>query len=143
MAKRPKPPLTKTQQRGQIEAVLESVSTGVSVRKSCEAAGVKVTTLLTWITKDQSLREQYARARELQADALADEILDISDEAASSSEAVQRNKLRVDTRKWSAARLRPQVWGEKVSMDHKHTFTDETDDELRARIARLMEKATP
>ena len=32
--------------------------------------------------------------------------------------AVQRNKLRIDTRKWLAGKLRPKVYGDKAEPDN-------------------------
>jgi hypothetical protein len=74
--------------------------------------------------------EQYARAREAQADALFDEILDIADESANDSytdengnertnqEVVARSKVRIDARKWMAGKLRPKVYGDKLDLNH-------------------------
>lgn len=68
--------------------------------------------------------DMYVQAREIQSDYLADEILDISDDSSNDTrhnkngdaycdhEWVQRSKLRVDARKWVAARLRPRKYGE-------------------------------
>src|SRR5258707_1135198 len=64
-------------------------------------------------------RDQYARAREEQADKLFREIIEIADDASGDyvtisdgkrivdHENVQRSRLRVDARKWTAARTSP------------------------------------
>ena len=96
-------------------------------------------TLFRWLSQDKVFSEQYARAREAQADVLFDEVLSIADEevtmvkkskhGASSDEeaeievvfdptAVARNRLRVDARKWMAGKLRPKVYGDKVDLTH-------------------------
>lgn len=73
----------------------------------------------------------YAGAREERADVLADEIVAIADElevkcvtgedgetmeVKVDPTAVARNKLRVDARKWVAAKLKPRVYGDKVAI---------------------------
>jgi hypothetical protein len=92
-------------------------------------------TVFRWLSKFPEFSDQYARAREAQAEALADEILQISDEGQNdwmekynqkgeavgwqvNGEAVLRSKLRVDTRKWIASKLRPKKYGEKVDLEH-------------------------
>ena len=65
---------------------------------------------------DAAFAEQYARAREAQADALADEIVDIADGADSSGDAA-RDRLRIDARKWAAARLTPRKYGDAVKVE--------------------------
>jgi hypothetical protein len=90
-------------------------------------------TVFRWLAADEMFRDQYARAREAQADAIFDEILDIADEEHTTvkrdpdggevevtydSTAVQRNRLRIDARKWMAGKLRPKVYGEKVDVAH-------------------------
>ena len=68
----------------------------------------------------------YTRAKEDQADTLADEIMDISDEkpmmtVVTDDESVDkldpvginRNRLRIDARKWIAAKLKPRKYGDR------------------------------
>lgn len=80
------------------------------------------------------LREQYARARETQAEMMADEMLEISDEDPrevttitqgdrtseidrTDGAGVQRNRVRIDTRKWVASKLLPKKFGDRVAVD--------------------------
>jgi hypothetical protein len=72
--------------------------------------------------------DQYARAREAQADSLFDDILAIADDSQSDTytddhgnvktdqEVIGRARLRVDARKWMAGKLRPKVYGEKLEL---------------------------
>ncbi|WP_334304933.1 hypothetical protein, partial [Mycoplasmopsis arginini] len=80
--------------------------------------------------------ELYTRAKEDSADTLSDEMLDIADEQCTTvkhgegdsereveivfdSTAVARNRLRVETRKWIASKLKPKKYGDKVELDAK------------------------
>jgi hypothetical protein len=79
------------------------------------------------------------RARELQAEYMAEDILTIADEECTTvradkhgtqddgdgktevvfdSTAVQRNRLRVDARKWLLSKLAPKKYGDKVTQEH-------------------------
>lgn len=79
-------------------------------------------------SKDQrgGFWEMYARAREDQADYLAQEILTIADDSSLDwvedkdgrrivdHEHIQRSKVRIDTRKWIASKLKPRNYGDRV-----------------------------
>ena len=74
----------------------------------------------------EDFREKYALARARQADAFFDQAVMIADNAQGdwvtdehgqrvfNHEHVQRSRLRVDTRKWAAARLSPRKYGDKL-----------------------------
>lgn len=73
-------------------------------------------TVMRWRASNDEFRQMYAIAREDQADTLADEILGIADApaVADTPDNVQRDRLRIDSRKWLAAKLRPKRYGEKT-----------------------------
>jgi terminase small subunit-like protein len=74
----------------------------------------------TWLRNDDDFLERYARAREAQADKLFKECLEIADrhkDGEESATRVQRDRLRIDTRKWAAARLAPKKYGDHISHD--------------------------
>lgn len=92
-------------------------------------------TIMLWLDEDRSLSERYEKAKAAQADFMADELLEIADDGRNdwmeklgkdgqpvgfivNGEHVQRSRLRVDTRKWLAAKLRPKKYGEKVDLNH-------------------------
>jgi hypothetical protein len=99
----------------------------------------------------------YARAREDQADTLADEIVGISDESAITAKvdgeevrfaldatAVARNRLRVDARKWVAAKLKPRKYGDRqvLAGDPEAPIGQLSDAEIDARIKAMLGKET-
>lgn len=91
-------------------------------------------TVFRWLRTYSEFREQYEKAKEESADALAEEILDIADNGTNDfmekenndgstwweyrTEAVQRSRLRVDTRKWIASKLKPKKYGDRTNLDH-------------------------
>src|SRR5262245_60476268 len=62
-------------------------------------------------------------AREAQADRIFKECLEIADRGAESEnenpQRIQRDRLRIDTRSWMAARLAPKKYGDRISHDVK------------------------
>lgn len=89
------------------------------------------TTVRRWLAGNEDwneqFRRQYAHAREAQADHYAEEIIDIADgvdqwrptDADMASAVVrdpQRDRLRIDARKWVASKLAPKKYGEKVAL---------------------------
>ena len=118
----------------------------------CRQHEFAYTTMLDWINAESSRAEMYARAREDRSDKLADEIVAISDECEYApvtdmsgntvavmfdKTAVARNKLRVDARKWIAAKLKPRVYGDKVQVEGTVDHKVMTDDVLLQRLAKL------
>lgn len=108
------------------DSLCERIADGESLRKICAEADMpNKATVFRWLAANSTFSDQYARARETQADSLFDEILDIADESKldtytdkdgnvkTDSEVIGRSKLRVDARKWMAGKLRPKVYGEK------------------------------
>jgi hypothetical protein len=103
------------------DRICERIAEGESLREICEEKDMPArVNFIRWLEKHEALRNQYARARELQADHEFDEIKAIADLA--SVDDVQVARLRVDTRKWRAGKLRPKVYGDKVDVEHGGTI---------------------
>lgn len=109
------------------DEICSQIADGMSLRKICLPKEMPtVGTVCLWLSKDREFSEQYARAREAQAETMADEILDIADEippmnpvtGAYDSGAVNHKRLRIDSRKWIASKLLPKKYGDKVDVNH-------------------------
>lgn len=123
------------------DEICEHIGDGKSLRSFCEQEGrPSAPTVCRWLRMEETawFAEQYARAREVQADALFNDILDIVDQA----EDPQIARLRMDARKWMAGKLRPKVYGDKVELggkvDHEHTHDHRTVSAIDSRIAELL-----
>ena len=115
--------------------ILTHIINGKSLSAWCKVAGrPKPGTVYNWIARHAEFREQYARAREEQADTYADEIVEISD----TEEDPQRARVRIDARKWVAAKLKPKVYSDYTRVDQSVTLTQ---DQVDARLDQLMAKA--
>lgn len=69
------------------------------------------TTVYRWLASNPTFRDLYARAKEEQAESLADEIVSIADDE---TDDPQSRRVRVDARKWVAARLLPRKYGDRI-----------------------------
>lgn len=112
------------------------ISEGHSLRRICELDGMPhISTIFSWRRRYKDFDEQYARAREDRADALAEDIQEIADEDPKLVEIILPNgdptgelrvdaayenwrKTRIDSRKWLASKFGPRKYGEKVTQEH-------------------------
>lgn len=121
-------------------AICERLVEGQSLRAICKDEAMPgLSTVFQWLAAHTEFADLYARAREEQAETLAAEIVEIADEQCTmvradkhptvkgqddegslevvfDATAVARNRLRVDARKWVAAKLKPRVYGDKVQL---------------------------
>lgn len=90
------------------------------------------TTVHDWVINDrEGFATQYAHAREVGLDEMADEVMDISDDGKNdwmdrndpenpgylaNGEHQARSRLRVDTRKWYLSKLAPKRYGDKLEL---------------------------
>lgn len=113
------------------DLICEGLAEGHSLRSLCKADNMpNAGTVCRWLATNETFREQYARAREAQAETLFDEMLDIADDGRNDKyedengnvrtdhDVIARSKLRVETRKWMAGKLKPKVYGDKIDLNH-------------------------
>lgn len=101
--------------------ILDRMADGESLRSICRTEGYpKPSTVLTWLATDPIMAEQYARARDAQADALFDELEETAKQALTAETPVQVNALRllVDTQKWRISKIVPKKYGDKLTNEH-------------------------
>lgn len=108
------------------------LSGGESLRSICSQEGMPCQqTVYSWVFSRPSFLEKYTRAREEQAETMADEIVAIADETPQTapvfdkdgnlidvrmdSAYIQWQKNRIDARKWTASKLRPKKYGDRIT----------------------------
>lgn len=126
----------------------ELATSSKSLRTICKQKGMPaVRTILYWLSEGEKTNSeehfraflrQYTRAREMQADHMAEEIIEIADDGSNdymtivkgdqeynveNKEVTNRSRLRVDSRKWIASKLKPKKYGDKVDMSHSGVLT--------------------
>jgi hypothetical protein len=109
------------------DTICEMLADGKSLRAMCREDGMPSTsTVCKWLARNAEFAEQYARARELQADALFDDCLALADnEHDKAATDANERRLQIDTRKWMAGKLKGK-YSDKV----KHVGGDEGDNPI-------------
>lgn len=146
--------------------ICELLASGISLRKICERDDMpEQPAVFRWLFNNEEFRKQYALAREAWADAEFEKIFSIADDGtndweeregkhgstymAVNTEAINRSRLRVDTRKWALARMSPKKYGEKVfneltGKDGAPLYNDDTrDKKLAALMASVKLRTAP
>lgn len=123
-----------------LEIVLTRLAAGDTLNAICREERTRrpdfpaPATVRLWYVADQpaGFAARYVRARESQAEAWSDSILDLADESSRDTKVVtrddgseyevadhewmNRSKLRVDTRKWLMAKLHPTRYGDSMEL---------------------------
>lgn len=135
------------------DIICERLAKGESLRSICADEGMPhESTVRLWVVNGGEFATQYARAREIGYEMLADEILEISDtpllgvetkiksdgtRETTEGDMLGHRRLQVDSRKWMLAKMLPKKYGDKLDLNHSGRIAvaqEMSDDEL-ARIA--------
>jgi len=136
------------------------IAEGESLREIVKSVGMPDrSAVYDWLLRHPEFADQYTRAREEQADTLADEIIAIADESPATVEVrdkegnvldvkidsgyVNYQRQRIDARKWTAMKLKPKKYGDKLALggdaDAPPIKTEETSSGRLFEIIRNLE----
>lgn len=105
-----------TEERG--IALCKRIAAGVALVHACQEPGMpSFGTVAKWCIKYPAFKQSYALARVASADVLFDQMVVLADEPMPTNEAVQRARLRIDTRKWVVSKLQPAKYGDQLRVD--------------------------
>jgi hypothetical protein len=111
------------------------IAEGESLRQILKTDGMPAqSTVYEWLLRHEEFAEQYARARDEQAETLADEIIQIADEQPEVIAVVDKKtgaliehkldgaflqwqKNRIEARKWTAMKLKPKKYGDRLGVE--------------------------
>ena len=117
--------------------VCERMANGETLTEIAKDPGIpSYSTVMGWLWRDTSYREEflerYDEARQQQAEYYVDQNLTIADESredyqikynkngdpyiSTNMENIQRSRLRIDTRKWFAEKMRPKKYGKTLAV---------------------------
>ena len=135
------------------DTICHRLAAGESLRRICEDEDLpERQTVHRWLQKNEEFRDQYAQARQDQADTLFDEVLDIADDARNdwmerhgkddkgyqeNGEHISRSRLRIDARKWMAGKLRPKKYGER------HIVAGDDESPLTVQVVQFADDQDP
>ena len=113
--------------------ICEGIAECKPLRVLAEENQISIATIFNWLERP-GFFDKYTKAREVQAEMLADSVREISDEEPQieivtstekgetvrtqlDSAGIMRNRLRVDTRKWLACKFLPKKYGDHVKVE--------------------------
>ena len=114
--------------------IIAGLIAGESLNALCRKPGMpSKPTVLRWLAGSEDFCAQYARAKSIGAEAMAEDLLEIVDDGRNdwmerqspdgqgagwvlNGEAVRRSQLRADTRKWLLSKLAPKKYGDKLAV---------------------------
>lgn len=133
------------------DVICERLASGLSLRAICRNKGMpSKSSVFKWLGENSTFSDQYARAREAQADLLVDEMVAIADQPkvgtktkrtsdgkveTTTFDMTEHRRLQIETRKWVAARMRPKKYGDKLDVEQKTTV--EAGDSVMALMAAI------
>jgi hypothetical protein len=115
------------------DEIVEWISVGKTLREFCRQEGSPGwVTVYKWIDEDADFRERFAHARDLGADAIAEQALEIADtpmigqiitskewgEEIKEEDMLGHRKLQIETRLKLLAKWNPKKYGERVEQVH-------------------------
>jgi hypothetical protein len=123
-----------------IEEICYRLGIGESLVTICESDGLPAyRTVMTWLATRPDFQQRYACAREISADKLAGEVVEIADTSTPENAAAVRN--RIDARKWVAGKLKPKVYGERITQDiNANVAVTMTPEQRQARLTELEKR---
>lgn len=141
------------------DSICSELAEGKSLRSVCRAESMPcIKTVFSWMRVYPQFLQQYEKAKEESADLHAEDMLDIADSGTNdwmeandpnnagykaNGEHIQRSRLRVDTRKWIASRLKPKKYGDRTTTeltgkDGKDLVPDLSNPETLKDVARRL-----
>lgn len=138
------------------EKICDRLMNGESLKKICRTEGYPAPgTVMAWVNHPSEadrpgFTEKFIRSRDLGYHLMADEIIEISDNSTGDKktkwingkeieyvdfENIQRDRLRVDTRKFIISKTLPKIYGDKVQ--HTHDVNINLVDRMAAARKRL------
>lgn len=136
MARMGRPPTLSADDK---DLILEAIASGLSNAKACKSVGAEPSTFYLTLGREPEFMERYQAAKAGAVDAFVDEAEEAAHEArrAENGHQVAGAKVFADFKKWQAARLAPQRWGEKASIHVTGQISDDPQ-EMAKRVAFLQ-----
>jgi hypothetical protein len=125
-------PYTKEQKENIIISICDKViEDKISFNKAVKDSEISLVSFYKWISKDEGLESLYNYARIVRSDILFEEIIEISDNTEQGTivetddhgrtkektgDMTQHRRLKIDSRKWVAAKMQPKKYGDKLDL---------------------------
>lgn len=139
------------------DRICEQLADGKSLRSICKQEGFPCkTTVFCWLRERPEFQRIYSIAKDECAELYAEETVEIADDGTNdymesndpdnpgyrvNGEHIARSRLRVDTRKWIACKLKPKKYGDKIDIAHSGSIETHSRESLIERLTSLYAAA--
>lgn len=120
-----------------IDALCERIIAGESQTAIAKSIGVSIATLFNWISRDSERSARARDARRTAAGSFADMAVQVLSDASDVFELTKARELASHYR-WQASKANPKEFGDKIEIDQRTTLTDLTEEQLDAKLERLI-----
>lgn len=104
-------------ERGEVvRRVFAWMAEGHTMTAAAQACGLRPSAVRRWIAGDAAWMARYERARKLQAQAMADEAVQVARD--STNQTAAGDRLLIDTLRWAASKAAPREFGDKQVVEH-------------------------
>jgi len=139
-----------TYKRDLADLICAIIAQGKTVNATARLVGVHPSTIFGWARHDfDGFRERFNAARDDCVEKMVDEIVEIADDSSRdieinnktgkeqlNAEVVQRSKLRIEARKWIAAMVKPNRYGERIKVESDTTLRVVSDEPMTIELAK-------
>jgi hypothetical protein len=127
LIKKKKPKVIKPDTRFD-DIIFDISENGTPTRRAIKSAKIGMAVFYE-LLRDEEKQKRYARACELRSDRIFEEMMDIADSTKDdvvydengnkvvNHNVINRDRLRVDTRKWVLSKMNPKKYGDKLELD--------------------------
>ena len=98
-----------------LEVIIEGLLNGKSLTEICQSKALPDrATIIRWSNGNDEFAAAIARAREMQADALDDDIADVVADVLSGTVDPQAGRVAIWAHQWRACKMRPKKYGDRI-----------------------------
>lgn len=120
-----------------VDALCEQIISGESQTAIAKGLGVSLYTLVQWISGDEERSVRVREARKTAANSFSDMAVAVLTDAGDAFGLAKARELASHYR-WQASKANPREYGDKIEIDQRTTITDLTEEQLDAKLARLI-----
>lgn len=120
-----------------IDWLCDKLTDGESQTAISRELGIGIASLSRWIAGDPDRSARAREARIAAARAFEERAAEVIERAADPFGLAKAKELAHHYR-WKASKANPREYGEKIEIDQKTTITDLTEEQLDAKLARLL-----
>jgi hypothetical protein len=124
-----------------LDAICKRIGEGESLRNICREEGMPVRqTVINWVERYPDAWAKYARARDIQADWLFEDMATIEAGVLAGKIDATAGRVVLGSKQWRAGRLAPKKYGDNQRVEVNHTLSETAAQVLKELSQRAKEQ---